>query len=135
MLKKSLLTGSRFSAAVRQASPKDSWAFTYIGGNLEREALPISADESDPLGVEIPESSAFPLSKAEVGDRLCVTQMQGRCAAIRALQSNGLCCGAKIRVDSRQASGSVVVTVGGARLGLGAAVARQVMVSSASTSC
>lgn len=128
MLKKLLRTDSRFSAAPRQASPGDNWGFTYIGGSLEREALPTYPDEQAHQA-DLPKSSAFPLSKAPVDDRLYVSALQGDRATVRYLQQLGFYCGSEVQVISRRGSGSVVLTIGSARLGLGAAMAQWIMVS------
>ncbi|MGF1536846.1 MAG: ferrous iron transport protein A [Elainellaceae cyanobacterium] len=130
MLKKLLRTDSRFSAAPRQALYGDDWGFTYIGGSLEREALP-TYQEGHALQANSPESSAFPLSKAPIDDRLYVSALQGDRATVHYLQQLGFSCGSEVQVISRRGSGSVILTVGGTRLGLGAAMARRIMVSGA----
>ncbi len=48
-------------------------SFTFLGGRMEREALPGMEEDVNPL-----EGSAFPLAQAQVGDHLCIAWLQGR---------------------------------------------------------
>ncbi|MEO0405760.1 MAG: ferrous iron transport protein A [Cyanobacteria bacterium P01_A01_bin.135] len=127
MLKKLLRSDSWVGVLRRSAPPQDDWGFTYLGRSVEREALPtIPCDLDD---VAVPASSAFPLHLAQPGDRLQVSTLKGDRATVRQLQKLGVCCGADVVIVSKQASGSVVIRVGAAQLGLSATMTPWVMVS------
>lgn len=111
-------------------SPREDWSFTFLGGNLEREALPTyGADDRDLGEAASLELSVMPLAKAQVGDRLCIVSLRGNPHTIQHLHHMGFCPGAEVQIISRSLNGSVVVTIGDTRLGLGARMSQQVMVS------
>jgi ferrous iron transport protein A len=106
------------------------WGFTFLGGNLEREALPTYGAEDREFGETVNlEPSVMPLAKAQVGDRRSIVRLRGNHHTIQHLHHMGFCPGAEVQVISRSFNGSVIVTIGDTRLGLGARMAQQVMVS------
>jgi ferrous iron transport protein A len=115
-----------------QYSPsREHWGFTFFGGNLEREALPIYSGDKGRQGIpNEPEPSIIPLARAKVGDRLCVVNLNADHHTAQRLHHMGFCPGTEVRVISRSLSGSVVVMIGDTRLGLGARMSQQVMVGS-----
>ncbi|NJO40239.1 MAG: ferrous iron transport protein A [Cyanobacteria bacterium CRU_2_1] len=70
----------------------------------------------------------MPLAKARAGDRLCIVSLRGNHHTIEHFHKMGFCPGTEVQVISRSLSGSVVVTIGDTRLGLGARMSQQVMV-------
>ena len=127
MLKKPLCQDSQPGALPKSARPQENWRFTYLGQS-HQEALPASCSPGD---AAVPASSAFPLSSAQVGDRCQISTFKGPRAAVRQLQKLGVCRGADILIVSRQDSGSVVVRIGSAQIGLSAQMAAWVMVNGA----
>jgi Fe2+ transport system protein FeoA len=98
-------------------------SFTFLGGRMEREALPGMEEDVNPL-----EGSAFPLAQAQVGDHLCIAGFKGDAHTMQHLNHLGFYPGAAVQVISRSLSGSVIVTMAGKRLGLGRQTAQQVIV-------
>ena len=133
MLKKQLRNQSKPSTppgdSVQKTSEK-AWRFIYLGDSKRQESLP-PEPSGDDAGVAIPQSSAFPLCLAQPGDRLWISALKGDRTTVRQLQRLGLWDGTVVHVVSRQASGSLIIQVGSAQLGLGAAITPQIMVSSA----
>lgn len=91
------------------SSSREDWGFTFFGGNLEREVLPIDrgaiARLGEPNELEV---ATMPLSRARVGDRLCIISLRGNHHTIQHLHRMGFCPGAEVQVVSRSLSGSVV---------------------------
>ncbi|MBW4514325.1 MAG: ferrous iron transport protein A [Timaviella obliquedivisa GSE-PSE-MK23-08B] len=75
------------------------------------------------------ESNSSPsLSQAKVGDCLQITKI---CCSecVSDLARQGLASGVKVEVASVTHNGSIVVTLGDKNIGLGAAIARQILVA------
>jgi Fe2+ transport system protein FeoA len=113
---------------------KKSWAdtnslcfplesFTFIGGGLEREALPIVEKSINSV-----EESTFLLIQAKVGDLLHIVGYKGNAVTGRHLSRLGIYPGAVVQVISRSVSGSVIIIVADRQLGLGRQMAQQIMV-------
>lgn len=98
-------------------------SFTFLGGELEREALPTVEEKENVL-----EESIFSLAQAKAGDRLCIVGFKGDACTMQHLNHLGFYPGTTVRVISRSISGSVIVAVAGRRLGLGRHMAQQVLV-------
>ena len=104
-----------------------AWNVTFIGGNADLEELPVSqqamATSPTPAGVRLP------LAMTAVGDRVWVVQIKGGHRMVRRLTDVGILASSEITVISRTESGSVIVALQGCRIGLGAGMAHQVVVT------
>lgn len=114
----------------------EGWGFTFIGGRLEREALPSAEFEVDqnpnyvqPPSQSLIEGNLFPLSRASVGNRLLIQRLQGTSSQMRSLTKMGFSYGVEVQVMSRNPSGSVVIQIGSVRLGIGAKLTHRILVS------
>ena len=64
-----------------------------------------------------------------MGDRLLIQRLQGTSSQMHSLTQIGFNCGVEVQVMSRNPSGSVVVQIGAARLGIGAKLTHRILVS------
>ncbi len=74
------------------------------------------------------EEKGFPLTFAESGKKLVVTDIAGGCGMSRRLADMGLTVGSQVSVISGNPCGPLVVDVRGSRLGLGCGIAHKIMV-------
>jgi Fe2+ transport system protein FeoA len=94
------------------------WPMTFVGGA-------IAADH-----VTLPEEDASrSVASAAVGDRLTIQAVKGDPSTVKQLQRLGLRSGRTITVLSCAESGSVIVAGPQGNVGLGAAIARQVIIT------
>ncbi len=114
----------------------EGWGFTFIGGRLEREAFPSPEFEVDqnpnwiqPSSQSSIEDNLFPISRASVGDRLLIQRLQRTSSQMCSLTKMGCNCGVEVQVMSRNPSGSVVIQIGSAQLGIGAELTDRILVS------
>ncbi|NER80312.1 MAG: ferrous iron transport protein A [Leptolyngbya sp. SIO1D8] len=101
---------------------------TFIGGNVDLEPPLISAQE--PASSLTPGGARLPLAMTSVGDRVWVVHLRGGRRFVRRLTDVGIIQGSEITVISRTQSGSVIVALQECRIGLGAGMAHQVLVTS-----
>ena len=95
--------------------------FSYWGGNFDFEG------ETDNVSATELSNSAYPLSQARFGQAVWIVGF-GQKGGIKRLLGMGFAPGMKLEVISSQPSGSVIVTVGGQRIGLGAGMANKILV-------
>ncbi|MDJ0532584.1 MAG: FeoA family protein [Xenococcaceae cyanobacterium MO_207.B15] len=106
------------------------WKFTFLGGTPEKEVEQGNRAEFAP---ELTESEwrmkqVFPLSATKVGDRVVINQILSGKGMIHRLSQMGLTLGLEVQVISKTKSGSVIIGIRSEQIGLGAAMAHQVMV-------
>lgn len=103
------------------------WQFTFFGetsNSLEEQ------ENQTELAAELTQNKLlFPLSSTQVGDRLIIAQILSGKGMMRQLSKNGLILGVEVRVISKTASGSIIVSIGDRQVGLGAGMANKVMVT------
>ena len=71
----------------------------------------------------------FPLSTAQVGDRVVISQILGDESLMLRLSNRGVTLGSEVRVISKTRSGSVIICIQDEQIGLGVGMANQVMVT------
>ena len=96
--------------------------FSFWGGNFDLE------EETDDVSAADLPSSAYPLSQARTSYSVWIVGF-GQKRGVKKLLGMGLAPGMQLEVVSTQPSGSVIVTVGEERIGLGAGMANKIMVS------
>jgi Fe2+ transport system protein FeoA len=97
---------------------KNSWqGFTFLCATVQ-----------SPICVDEPGHSSLYLSQTKVGDRLQITKI---CCSqcVSELAHQGLASGSKVEVASVTPNGSIIVTLGDKNIGLGAAIAHQILVT------
>ncbi|MDC0834677.1 hypothetical protein AY599_22450 [Leptolyngbya valderiana BDU 20041] len=99
----------------RRQRSRNGWGFTFLGGDLETG----SSNRTQPA-IAV---SSFPLSEAQVGDRLWVVE------SIGGQQSHELHVGDELTVINLTKSGSAIVEVNGDRVGLCARRTQSTLVS------
>ncbi|OKH24296.1 FeoA family protein [Chroogloeocystis siderophila] len=100
---------------------RTGWGFTFFGGTdtyQEQSSIAPHANQT-----------SFPLTMANVGDRVWIVELMGEGGFARRLMDMGLTLGCELQIVSRTSSGSVVVGIQDNRIGLGAEMARQVIVT------
>jgi len=113
----------------QQHPSRKEWEFTFFGGTPEsykQEHSSISQNTAQ---------MSFPLTRATVGDRLSIVKLNGEDELARRLIDLGLTVGCEIQIVSRTGSGSVVVGIQDNRIGLGAGMAHQILVTALSQTC
>ena len=98
-----------------------AWNFTYIGGTVSKKA-------SERSRVNFASETVFPLSSAQVGDLVVIQQIPSRDMKLR-LRNMGLALDSKVEVISKTPSGSIIVCIQAQQIGLGAEMAKHVMVT------
>ncbi|MEB3210104.1 MAG: FeoA family protein [Leptolyngbyaceae bacterium] len=108
-----------------------SWQVTFLGGaaDLSEHPLPHSTAHSNDGPVEGADGSRLPLSMTSVGDRVWIVRIKGGHRMVRRLTDVGIVQGRDVTIMSRTESGSVILAVGGCRIGLGAGMAHRVWVT------
>jgi len=104
------------------------WPVTFIGGTADLHEGPTGSKKVDS---PIAGGGRLPLAMTTVGDRVWVVSIKGGHRMARRLTDLGIIPGSEITVVSRTKSGSVIVGLQGCRIGLGAGMAHQVMVTTA----
>ncbi|MBE9048170.1 ferrous iron transport protein A [Pleurocapsales cyanobacterium LEGE 10410] len=103
------------------------WQFTFCGETSETQE---DKGERTQLAAKLAQDKLlFPLSSTQVGDCLVITQILSGKNMVRQLSKNGLILGVEVRVISKTASGSIIVSLGDRQVGLGAGMANKVMVT------
>ena len=115
-----------------QDGQHSNWQFTFIGGSAEQ-----LKDHDQGLGqpfqaIENETQSGFSLDRAQPGDRIMIAGFKTH-TILQRFQKLGLTVGDQLQVISRTASGSTIVNYQGDRIGLGANMARQILVSQLSS--
>ncbi|MBO9998428.1 MAG: ferrous iron transport protein A [Cyanobacteria bacterium SID2] len=105
---------SQYKTRGRCQSSHRGWGFTFVGGNVER------AEPSKKTSVT---DTTFPLCEAQVGDRLWVVE------SIGGTRSHEVHVGDELHVINLTKSGSVIVEIGGDRIGLCARRTQSTLVS------
>ena len=105
------------------------WNITFIGGTADLDGTLTPHENSFPDASLHKEH--LPLSMVSVSDRVWVTRIKGGRTLQRRLTDVGIVQGCEITVVSRTESGSVIVALAGCRIGLGAGMAHQIIVSTA----
>ncbi len=93
-----------------------------MGGNYDLEGETLSVSSAN-----LP-NSTYPLSQTKTGYSVWIVGF-GQKDGVKKLLGMGLIPGMQLEVVSAQPSGSVIVAVGGERVGLGAGMANKIMVS------
>ncbi len=109
---------------------RKGWGFTFFGetpnpDEEEESEIEIALELANPEALA---EQSFFLGTSRVGDRLWVVGFKGK-GGISRLLSLGLIPGTEITVVSCTQEGSVIVTVGDNRIGLGAGMAQRIMVT------
>lgn len=102
-------------------------SLTFIGGTAEVEDT--STHQQDAADGSIQEGANLPLAMTATGDRRWIAAIKGGRRTARRLGDLGLVVGCEITIVSRTDSGSVIVGLQGCRIGLGAGMAHQVIVT------
>lgn len=102
----------------QQAKKGLGWSFRFFG------RTPTASSSSDELAIQ----SSYPLTQAQSGAPVWVVGFRGK-GGVSRLLGMGLTPGIKLQVLSTQHSGSVVVAIADNRLGLGAGMAENIMVT------
>ncbi len=97
---------------------------TFVGGTADLKGQSLGGWQSAHVSFPL-----LPLAMTAVGDRVWVAQIRGGQSMARRLADLGIVQGCELIVASRTDSGSVIVALQGCRLGVGAGMAHQVMVS------
>lgn len=108
-----------------------SWQhFVYLSETIDDPRRPL--DQPDQLTGEenSPTNSGFPLSVAQVGDRVCIQALNCGEANNR-FMGMGLMPGAIVDIISSTSTGSVILALQDHRLGLGAEIAQRIQVTMA----
>ena len=107
------------------------WKFTFLGGTSEQRSEAGSRARFAPGLTQHALSSQplVPLSTAQVGDRVVISQILGGESLMHRLNNRGLTLGSEVRVISKTRSGSVIICIQDEQIGLGAGMANQVMVT------
>ena len=100
---------------------RKAWGFTFFGGTDTHKVQSSIAPHTN--------QTSFPLTMANVGDRVWIVELNGEDGFARRLMDMGLTLGCELQIVSRTSSGSVVVGIQDNRIGLGAEMARQVIVT------
>ncbi|AFZ30503.1 FeoA family protein [Gloeocapsa sp. PCC 7428] len=100
---------------------RTGWGFTFFGGTDTYQEQSSIAPHTN--------QTSFPLTMANVGDRVWIVKLNGEDGFARRLMDMGLTLGCELQIVSRTASGSVVVGIQDNRIGLGAGMAHQVVVT------
>lgn len=109
------------------------WQFTFCGGTSETQE---DKGEQTQLAAKLTQDELlFPLSSTQVGDRLVIDQILSGKGMMRQLSKHGLTLGVEVRVISKTASGSIIVSIGDRQVGLGAGMANKVMVMAIEKNC
>ncbi|MBE9171264.1 ferrous iron transport protein A [Pleurocapsales cyanobacterium LEGE 06147] len=105
------------------------WRFTFFGETSENPGEEENEVQIAPefTQSELTMEQVFPLSTAKISDRLWVVGFRGK-GGISRLLSMGLTPGIELQVVSCTPGGSVMVNVGGNRIGLGAGMAEKILV-------
>ncbi|MGF1491005.1 MAG: ferrous iron transport protein A [Microcoleaceae cyanobacterium] len=106
-------------------SAPQPWKVTFIGGNAELDDCPAFSEE---IISQISSKNCLLLSTAAVGDRVRIIEIVGNARIAYHLQYVGIVRGLEITVVSCTSSGSVIVTFQGHQIGLGAQIAKRVIV-------
>jgi Fe2+ transport system protein FeoA len=91
---------------------------TFVGGAIAEDTVILTKDDA-----------SRSLASAEIGDRLTIQAVKSNSSTVQQLQHLGLRPGRTITVLSCAESGSVMVACPQGHVGLGAAIARQVIVA------
>ncbi|HEY9837596.1 MAG TPA: FeoA family protein [Vampirovibrionales bacterium] len=103
-------------------NPKDTW-FSYLGTTTQ---LNQTREISPPCNPK--EARGYsPLSIAQAGDRLRVTQINGGSALTPYLEQMGVREGTELIVIDRSATGSAIVRMGDCQIGLGAGMTGNIL--------
>jgi ferrous iron transport protein A len=106
------------SSSQKRDPQGQQWKFEFYGGTPDPT---LQSDQNASV-------SAFPLSEAQTGMTVWIVNFQEK-TGIGRLLSMGLIPGTPLTILSIQPSGSVVVAIADNRLGLGSAMAGQIMVT------
>ncbi|AFY82947.1 FeoA family protein [Oscillatoria acuminata] len=103
-------------------NPKDTW-FSYFGAATR----PQRTEEISPPCNPQDGTGYSPLSQAQAGDRLRVTQINGGNSLKTSLAEMGVREGTELVVIDRSASGSAIVMIGDQQIGVGAGMAEKIL--------
>ena len=105
------------------------WKFTFVGGTSQKRGEDRSQAKfvTESISNNLTNKPAFPLSTTQVGDLVIIQQIQSEENMIHCLNNMGLTLGAEVLVTSKTTSGSIIVSLQGKQIGLGAEMANQVM--------
>lgn len=117
-MKRSAFMKFKGGGARQHPAVEAPWPMTFVGGVMGEEDAALSASDV---------SSS--LAKAAAGDRLTIRAIKGHQQTVQQLQRLGLRLGQAVTVLSCAESGSVIVAGPQGHVGLGAAIARQVLVT------
>ncbi|MEO1509968.1 MAG: FeoA family protein, partial [Cyanobacteria bacterium J06633_23] len=109
------------------AADAQSWKVTFLGGTIDLDEPPVSQQKA--VTPSLPIGAQLPLAMTSVGDRIWIVQIKGGRRMRRRLIDVGIVEGSEATVISRTESGSVIVALQGGRIGLGAGMAHQVIVT------
>ena len=103
--------------------------FTFLSGSCEAELdLAVQAGFAAPEQMEPASKTWFSLSQTNVGDRVRIVKVQ-HSNAVAELANAGMTFETEVQILSRTVSGSVVVRCNGRNIGVGAAIARRILVT------
>ncbi len=103
--------------------------FRFLSGSCEAELdLAVQAGLAAPEQMGSASQTWFSLSQSNVGDRVRITKLQ-RSNAGAELANAGITFGIEVQILKRTVSGSVVVRCNGRNIGVGAAIARRILVT------
>ncbi len=106
-----------------------AWGFTFLGDSSYISEKENDYEAAQPSVVE----TNFPLTQAKRGDRLCIVAINAESEMTRRLEKMGLVVGVELKVLSNNPSGSKIVALENQNIGLGSNPARNIIVSSITT--
>ncbi len=115
----------------KQTRRHQAWAFTFIGGTLEKPEDEVNRDKlARPVAQnQLMDEQLFPLSTTQIGDRVVIAQILSGRNMKHQLKQMGLTLGSEVQVISKTTSGSVIICIQDEQVGLGAGMADRVMVT------
>ncbi|NEQ80582.1 MAG: ferrous iron transport protein A [Moorea sp. SIO2I5] len=102
-----------------------NWKFTFLGGMSE---IGPSDDNQAKLPQTFANQESFPLALSQVGDRVKILGFKTQ-EMVNQFHARGLTPGSELQVISRTPIGSVIVAVQDYYIGLGSAMANQILVT------
>jgi ferrous iron transport protein A len=111
------------------------WGFTFLGETSKtlQEEENLAAISHQSIASESVSQASFPLTMANVGDRVVIVEIKGTGDTSHFL-ALGLTPGTELTIVSRISGGSTIVTFQGNRIGLGAKMAHEILVTDANYS-
>lgn len=105
------------------------WGFTFVGETSKTlpEEANLAAISHQSIPSESVSQASFPLTMANIGDRVVIVEIKGTGDTSHFL-ALGLTLGTELTIVSRIPGGSAIVTFHGNRVGLGAKMAHEILV-------